>query len=212
MSNKEIDRLAKDIRRLWCDEVRDLDLRTTGRASGWGSTHMRKWDGGTSPDGRTYSCVWPKIAEFCARENLEADKLVRAMFYGEMTYAPYPNMAYGDKALEKYRVYTQPSTRLEMKMRVLYEFDAQKARAVALVTSLKMYRKLDEQTAWRSTIANKMEPFSPLFRYCIAKNQGWEDIAPTYEAAAKRQYDRCADIYSDVWADWLPTELRKRDV
>lgn len=200
--------LAKKIRCLWVSEYRDFELRTKGKSTDWGSRHMNRWDGGDSADGKFYKAVWPKIATFVEEHELDAELLVRAMFYRCLNYAPMPNQAHGGTALERYRIYTSPTTQVEMKTELMYSFESQKSRALREVFSKKTYYKLDETTAWRVTIGDPVVPFTPLFRYCVAVNQGWDDIGTAFEGKAKRQYKQFAELYNEVWTDWIPASLR----
>ncbi len=207
-----IDKIAERIRALWCEEVRLYELRTKGASTNWGSTYLTKWDGGRTANGTRCEPVWPKIAMHCINHNLDPDKLVRAMFHGAINYTPYPNMAHGADALAKYALYTSPKTELELTNKLTYEFEAQKSRAISTVMSMKTYQAMDEQTAWKCTLASKDEPLSYLFRYCVAKNQGWHDIAQLYEVQARKQYERHKGLYDKIWSDWIPTELSAKDM
>lgn len=211
ISDKAIEATGQKIRALWCSEMCDFDLRNTGRISGWGKRHITRWDGGVSAAGRFYKPVWPKIAAFCLDNELEPAQLVRAMFYRKMIFAPNPSAAIGAKALEQYKSYTTPLTVLEIKTSIIHALESQKSRATSSVLSLETYYKLDQQTAWRRTITSRDEPLSPLFRYVVAKNQSWEDLAPMYEAAAYRQFNRHPELYLEVWGDWIPNEMRAKE-
>lgn len=201
-------KLTERIRQLWCEEMRLFELRSKGVSTGWGNKHMSKWDGGRSSTGVMHTAVWPKIADNCISNNMDPDKLIRAMFYGCIQYAPFPNMATGTDAVAKYIVYTSPRTQLELTNKFKYEFESQKSRAISTVISLKTYQGLDEATAWKYTLASKDEPLSYLFRYCVAKNQNWNDVADIYAIQANKQYARHKEIYNKIWQDWIPSELK----
>jgi hypothetical protein len=210
MRDEQLEAFAQRIRDLWVAEYRDFELRTKGKATGWGSRRMSKWDGGETEDGRIHKPVWPKIAVFCLEHGLEPDVLIHALFYRKVDYPPMPNQAHGGHALEKYNEYTAPGTRMEIKTELLHAFESQKQRVLADVFSKVQYYKLDEKAAWRITVASKDTPLTPLFRYCVARNQGWEEVATQYEPSATRQYRRFADVYDEVWGDWVPTDFKQK--
>lgn len=206
---ERLEDLGQEIRRLWCSERRFFDLRNTGRSGDWGDTQIRRWDGGRSASGKFYKPVWPTIAAFCIDNNLEPHLLVKALFHNVMLQAPLPNMAHGNFALEKYRQYTSPATSLEIKSKIINEFESQKSKAHAEVVNRKKYNNSSEELAWKIVILDNKSSLSPLFRYCIAKNQNWDDIHPDYYEAAKRQYSRHPDVYDAVWQEWIPDTLKR---
>ncbi len=209
MHDGQLSTLAQCIREMWVAEYRDFELRTTGLATGWGRRHMVHWDGGNTPDGKVCKPVWPKIAKHVTENDLEPDLLVRALFYRKTDYPPTPNQAHGPYALEQYRLYTSPGTTLEIKSDLIHGFDSQKQRALSEVASKTTYFKLDETTAWKVTVGDTDVPLTPLFRYCVACNQGWDDIGTKFEAQAKKQYRRFAAVYNEVWGAWIPETLKK---
>lgn len=203
-----LDKLGEKIRELWCEERKFFDLRNTGISSNWGSLTIRRWDGGKTVSGRFYKPVWPIIAKFCLDHDLEPEQLIKAMFYKTVLTAPLPNMAHGNYALDKYRQYTLPTTNLEIKTKAITEFETQKSRAYSTVNSLVKYNGVDEQTAWKMVIADSKLPLTPLFRYCISKNQDWPILYEKYKDPAIRQYKRNSEIYNEVWKEWIPMDLR----
>ncbi len=200
--------LSERIRALWCEEMRDFNLRNKGLPGNWGTRHIVKWDGGRDDKGSSFTPVWPKIAQFCIQHDLEPEILVRALFYRQAN-TPRPNQAHGPYALDTYIAYTQSRTKLDQKSQIIYEFESQKARVVAETVRLKKYHRLEEQMAWRSVIASRDQPLSPLFRYCVCMNQKWHDMSVDYLDAARRQYKRDSKLYDEVWGDWIPQQLKE---
>lgn len=200
---------AKRIRELWVIEHRHFEQRTIGKVTDWGSQHMTKWDGGETHDGKCHSPVWPKILQFTKEHNLQPETLVRAMFYRK-ALTPTPSQACGQYALDQYQIYTSPGTKLEMKNELIHGFESQKQRALSEVFTKTTYYKLDEKTAWQVVVGSNVIPLTPLFKYCVARNQGWNDIADEYCERASAQYQRQADLYNEVWADWIPADFRDR--
>jgi hypothetical protein len=209
-NDEKIKRLGQEIRRMWVEEMRFFHLRTEGVDHRWGSKHMARWDGGTDKNSRTHKPVWPQIAKFCTDNQINPALMVRAMFYSAPKgLPPQPNQCKGAFALARYEKYTGFESQLELKTSLMYKFEAQKALALGNVHRLKDYNGHDDDTAWRLTITSKHDPFTPLFRYCVAMNQGWDDLAVLYADDARYQYTRDAEVYNEVWGEWIPEELKK---
>ncbi len=211
MHDTRIDNTAQHIRKVWAEERRRFELRTTGVASDWGNRHMCRWDGGVANDGKHYNPVWPRIAALCDKYNLVPDLLVRAMFHNRMQYPPEPSQAVGNEAISRYRLFTSASTRLERTADIRSAFGCDKSLSTAEVARQKKYFKRDEAGAWRITLVTMTVNLSPLFRYCVACNQGWDDIAMQFQSPAMRQYLQNADLYDEVWGEYIPENLKKID-
>jgi hypothetical protein len=207
----ELEELGQRIRQCWVEEQRNFSLRTSGAAGDWGEKHMTKWDGGTDSLGKEHASVWLKIARFCMDNNLEPFQLIRAMFYDALpALPPRPNQAHGNYALEKYRHFTSPGTYLEIKNLYTSKFETQKQYVTSNVFSRIKYSGRDEITAWKLAITEKGAPLSPLFRYCVAINQGWTDIASMYAEKARVQYLYSPKLYDAVWQEWIPNTLKEK--
>lgn len=204
----DIKQLSQEIRSMWCEEMRNFELKNTGKVSGWGNKEIPRWDGGETAAGVFCKPVWPEIARLCVDQQLEPHTLIRAIFHNVMVKPPYPNMATGNYALEKYRQYNSSGTVLENKTKIQYEFDSQKSSIIANVRSLIDYHKYDERTAWRIATVSQKVPLSPLFRYCVSANQQWDDISCKYKDAAIRQYRQMSNLYNEVWGEWIPKTLK----
>lgn len=202
----DVEELAQRIRKLWAEERRAFDLRTTGVVTDWGNRHISEWDGGVK-DGRSYNATWPKIAELCIENHLDPLLLVRATFYRK-EMAPNPNQAVGRTALDRYQMYVAPGTVLEIKNSLLNALDCNKSLAQSEVVRQKTYFDRDDVGAWRMTLLSSSVNLSPLFRYCVAKSQGWDDIAEDFEATAQRQYAQNPMLYDEAWAALIPEDLR----
>lgn len=209
MRDTQVEELAHKIRRMWAEERRRFDLRTSGVPSDWGNRHMNKWDGGKAKDGKHYNPVWPKIAQLCIDEHLDPLLLVRAIFYHRDQYPPEPNQAAGNTALDRYRMYTSPSTQLEIQNSLLNALGCDRALSTAEVARQKHYYNRDDACAWRLTLVSTTVNLSPLFRYCVAKNQQWDDLAEQFYSAAVKQYAQHPEIYNDVWSEWIPATLKE---
>lgn len=208
MGNEQLEALAQHVRDLWVIEHHNFERRTKGKVSDWGNKYMAMWDGGETYDGKIHKSVWPKIAKFVIENDLQPDVLIHAVFWRKVDKPPTPNMAHGPSALEKYANYAAPATRMEIKTDLIHAFESQKQRALADVFSKTTYYKLNEQTAWRATIAGSSIPLTPLFRYCVARNQNWDDVATDFKPQACKQYKRYAELYNEVWGEWIPDDFK----
>lgn len=208
---EEEEALGSRIRMLWCIERRYFDLRHEGVPENWGAHHMPSWDGGLGANGKHHENIWPRIASFCLENKLQPTTLVKAMFHNaQKRRPPTPNAACGPKALQRYKEYDAPAVGISLEADHKHRLEAQKQCVAASVFRLQKYSEKDEKSAWRQAITNPTDPLTPLFRYCVARNQGWEDIAEMYQGQAEYQYDFSPEVYNAVWGDWLPDDLRKR--
>lgn len=200
--------IAATIRACWVEEYRKFILRTKGVSTDWGSRSFVKWDGGQdSRSGAIYKNVWLSIADNCIEHDVDPYTFVKAMFHNRMK-TPWPNMATGEYGIGRYSEYMNPKTQLEIKSDIVNSFEAQKARILSTVSRYIHFNKWDEKDSWIIAITDHNEPFTPLFRYSVAKNQGWTDVANEYLIPARQQYKTHRKLYDEVWEEWIPDELR----
>lgn len=206
----ELFMLGQRIRNIWMAFMRDFELTHTGKASSWGNREIPHWDGGETKDGRRCKPVWPKIADFCVKNNLIPDLLVKALFHNKYDHPPRPTMATGADALKQYQNYISSGTQTELRIKFRTRFEAQKVRASSKARSLQDYQRLDKDTAWQFVLLDRAEPLEPLFRYCVAFDAKYDKIVEKYLNAALLQYLQHRELYDEIWGDWLPADLKSK--
>ena len=65
-------------------------------------------------------------------------------------------------------------------------------------------------TVLRRAITSKQLNLSPLFRYCLAKEVNFVDLARRFYRAAKEQYLCAPEEYREVWKNGLPADFVTR--
>lgn len=202
--SEEINDLAALIRNEWIKERRYCELRLLGACSDWGNHIMPTWDGGIDSSGRHHKNIWIKIADLCLKQKLEPITLIKAVFYSK-NYIPYPNEACGQSALQAYKRYTCSSTKLVLQNDITRELSSQLTSVAAEANRLMRYQTdLSEENALKFALYSKAYSISPLFRFCIAYKQGWNDIAETEKELAKFQFLQHSELYEKFWKELLP--------
>jgi hypothetical protein len=207
---QQIGELAVEIRHIWVEERRNHELRTTGVESGWGRKLMARWDGGKLSNGTVCASIWVKIARFCVEHNVHPRLLVRAIFEAKGNgTSPNPDEAQTSRALSLYHGFLTPY-QLEQRVRILQlEFDSERS---CLTTEVAVQKRFGaprpDLEVWRDSLSAPHLELSPLFRYCVAVNQGWDDIAAAYYEGASVQYNRWPDLYDKVWQQYIPATLQ----
>ncbi|HEV8001605.1 MAG TPA: hypothetical protein VGP63_17090 [Planctomycetaceae bacterium] len=96
----EVERLALKIREIFIAEVRDYHAKRSGLPSCY--TPPTRWDGGTDAAGRRHAAIWPQIAIFMLKNDVEPVAFIRAQF-GPTHRLPTPGTLLTAAALERYR-------------------------------------------------------------------------------------------------------------
>lgn len=202
----ELQQRANEIRLLWINERRALEQRTTGTCTTWGDKYMPQWDGGVDKHGRNHESVWLKIVAFCELHQLQPETLITALFFRERL-CPKPNQCHGPYALRKYKAYTEPGTRQELRQQLLHELESQKSYAAANKDRLCRYSGKTAEEAYSSIALDGTANLTVLFRYCLLRAVN-HHYAEKFREQATRIFLRHADLYTDIWKEWIPDELK----
>jgi len=204
-----INKMAADIRAMWITARHDFESRT-GHVTHWGSGHMPKWDGGVTSSGQKCKPIWPKIAAFCLKHDLEPDVLIDSIFrFRKGGIAPNPNVACGQYALNCYSQYMSPEAEQARVSTMSVDFEAQKTRAMTAIDSLKFRFNYPTETTWKLVLYDEKQPLSFLFRYCLARSENLDDVAKEFHERALAQYATSPKDYDRIWGDWIPEELKQ---
>lgn len=174
----------------------------------WVANRVPSWDGGRGQDGRTYTSVWPKVADYCRRGDLDPATLIASLISISSRAQhdrPYPSRLVSERVRFVYdRVLERRSNGPQLVM------DQQ--LAVLRADRLRLCRS-GEVSPVDAELAVLRDPFSrlqPLFRYCNLMRHGDGDVASRYEDKAFSQYADNPDGYDACWRDLVPMELRDR--
>jgi hypothetical protein len=209
--------LDDEARAEYCAAVRAFLLRTRGVRSRYGDRPLPVWDGGETADGRRHTAVWPKVAGFVRRHGLDLGRLVRCVFAARAVGTaggaalgppPPPTMLYSAEALRLYRADADrrhDADRESARAELCSQAEAFRA-ALVLRSALRAAGWSAEEVA-RSVVGDEALPLSALFRFCVAAQEGYQDLADRYFRPALRQYTAGRALCDDVWGERLPAAL-----
>lgn len=166
-----------------------------------------KWDGGDDQRGHTHTPIWPRIAKFALRHNLDPYRMTAIRFgIARGEHPPFPNQIPIETHLEVYRSGHTPISVRDAELDKSSEMQRCAMEIVLAMDGLE--RQADRRTACRSVLFNELLPLSPLLRYSLALAEGFDDIADAYEVAAALQYAQAPDVYIAVWGNLIPEIMR----
>jgi hypothetical protein len=206
-TGKSLEHLAEKVRIAYCAERDRWEKERHGNPTGWGRKHHARWDGGQGGDGTRYESIWLKIAQQVVRCRLDATRFVRAQFQIRRADVPLPNALLGENALAIYYAQRQQGC-----SELVQLFAYQKDRyALAMYEAARSERiaSLGQKHLLKVVLTNLMLECSALFRYCIAKREGLQEVVDMFRQEALEQYLGQPDDYDNVWGEWIPHELRR---
>lgn len=210
--------LHTKIREVYVRERRKFETRVSGVKSNYGANHMPKWDGtddfrpGTARRafsdryGRSFKPVWPKIADFAFKNNVDPLLLIQTRFLKHKgPRPPEPTDCMSRLALELCVSETSSVDDLNHK---LYQFQDVFEREV------ETRAKYIEKHGWTpvqvldSVIRDLTLPFNCLYRYYLAKSNGLSELESMFKPGAILEYMRERQGYSSsFWAQVVPVEI-----
>lgn len=216
-ATKYVDSLAKQIRMIYCNEVRAHSERRTGRPSNFGYESIPRLDGGTDGRGCRHKGVWHKLANFSLRNQLNVRDWIRAVFENALGNAhPSCNQLTTPAAIELargYRKQTLEETR-ESFLRQQDKINAEIRRLQlrASQPSLALSRPglviTDPDKILQLGILVDDASVTPLFRYCVARQKGQQALAANLYQEAMAQYLARRDIYEEVFGGSIPEDFK----
>lgn len=155
---------------------------------------------------------WLSIAAFIVDKNLPIPEWTR--YVVDEMRVPQPNHLKSPKILGRYL--TTESYRLLRSKRVVRDMlETSKARAFTELSMLlegqsagDFEQEMTREDLIGMVLANGAASFTPLFRYCWARDQQMNRLAESYYVGAVCQYLTSADVYDEVWGEWVPKDFR----
>lgn len=145
---------------------------------------------------------WNKAAEFVINHSCDPDIFVHAQF--QRARLVRPNQLYAAKALQNYTEYVAE-----------YDYviaDRFQAEANTFRAKLFEYQPFltgrSEHAQWRFILNDTTVTLSPLFRYCLAVDCGFDALITEYQSAALYQYLGNHAAYDEHWGNKIPPRLR----
>ncbi len=206
IAEKIVQQYAEIIRSEYCAARNKWHREHERKKTNWGATLLPKYDGGTDSSGREHQSLWRRAAVFVIQHRLNPGRFVRAQFAIRLSKPIEPTQLLNVRAVELYEAQEQIDS-----SEIARLFHMQKEQALVEMDKLKPCRA---SRGWtdvdirRSVIGNGMIPLSALFRYCIARKEGDDDLADAFYAEALIQFLSQPDDYERIWIGWLPNEIR----
>lgn len=202
-----IQEVAARIRSHYIQARQRFETALSGVESTFGqhASHLVRWDGGIDARGVRHSNVWLRVAQFALQNKIEPEMLVEAVFhFWSSCDPPKPNQLMGDSALQAVENYgkDQPTD-----VRILLQNEKMKAVRRAMEIRA-VSPSADSVEVWRSVLQSEVDDFSPLFRYCLAKQTGCDDLAEKFRDEALLQYQKHRQVYDDLLGANIPEDLK----
>lgn len=194
--------MAKLCRDAYIAERSNWESRINGRQKTYRPS--AKWDGGVDSNGYECQPVWPKIAAFMLKHQLDPRKCIWLRFHKKRNHnhPVMPNQIALGKYLEEYQDLSSfDDEELET------NFQSEQALCASRIAASEDAYD-DKEMLWKSVILDESLPLSPLFRYCLALSEGFSRDARRYYKAALLQYLQSMDQYDEVWGKWIPESLK----
>lgn len=207
-----LSKAAALVRRIYIEERTRYEHRRHGAA---GTYHPPKdWDGRSAQyleDGprvqKGRRAVWEDLAETLLHHRIEPHAYMSAIF-GDLSInerPPNPDVLRGEKCLARWdEIRAGKEKEVELSLRLETQRASQKMAYYQRVMSFTAKR------AHRTTLVDDSLPLSPLFRYCVAYDMRYDDIAEHYFAQAVQQFMRYEDFYLKHWKRILPKRFAEK--
>jgi hypothetical protein len=193
------------VRNLYC-EARRRFLAARGVPSSFGTKAVPQWDGGTDAAGVEHKSVWPKVLAFCTANSFNPAILIKAVFANNKgPHPPPPNKLYSNYAAGLY-IQQEQNEKTQLRQSLVYYSD----QANKYYHSFAARDETGPGETWRAVLRRDPPMLSALYRYCVAVGVGFDDIAAEHEPTAFAEYFWSREAYDEVWAEWIPQQLRDK--
>ena len=161
----------------------------------------KKWDGNDFPDSYDEKSVWPKIASFTIEHQFDPAVCIWARFQHQKSMnnrrPPMPNQIALDKYVDMYKVAIEQSSEA---IKQQLEFDREYLKKELRILRLDD-AELSSKEACELVLLDETIPVSPLFRYCLAHQEGLDKVKEWFFDAACSQYRRFPNQYVAYWEE-----------
>jgi len=204
--------LHAQIRHTYVTSRRFFEARVSGVPSNYGHKHLPKWDGTEDASakrdryGRNYSPVWPKLAVFAAKHNVDPMALIKNRFrHTRGPRPPEPPDCMCEDALSLCKDDIVSSD--ELNDSLTYFQDIFKKEVDERVRYIDKYGWTPEKVI-SSIIEDLTLQFSDLYRFYLASVNGFADVASKYRSNAVLEYARFSHGYAgSLWAGIIPEDV-----
>lgn len=199
-SQQLLDQLASRCRSAYIRERESYEHMVRGRPAKFHPGP--RWDGGKFRDGKTYKAIWPDMAKFMLRNNLDPESCIRYRFMmqsSNILRPVYPNQIANRRYLQDY---VDLSKQEQQDIASRFEFEKSFGRSRIVLEQHLKTTTMQESTF--KILVDETLPLSALFRYSLARSMKMFDVCRRYRLAAIAQYLEAPDEYDEIWREWLP--------
>jgi hypothetical protein len=206
------DVLAREAERLRNSYYLQRSLFCLGRGRpdpGPGARVNVRWEGGVDALGRSHEPVWPRVLRFAAHGGVSPAGLVQAAFNGvKGGQPPPPTVLLAGKTLAAARE-AAAAGRAAEEHQLTLRLRFYGSQVVTYHTSFSTREGLGPEETWQVVIVSDPPALSPLFRYCLARQAGFDGLAERYGPAALEEYLWAEDSYDAAWREVIAPDLRE---
>ena len=165
-----------------------------------------KWDGGVDSRGKHYKPIWPRLAAFAEKNNIDPVVWVQTLFSlaGTFDHVPWPQDLLLQKIIAKLH-----SSKEDI-------CEAMRAELISEILLLRReilfsqaFSNLNKDTICRTVLADPSISVSPLTRYVTALSFGENDIAESFAESAAFQFSTYEDACKDVFNNEILEKLKQ---
>ena len=204
-SDSLLEDLARTCREIYIKERQAYELSVRGKATRYNPGP--KWDGGTTKEGTETQPIWPRMAKFMLKHNLDPQQCIQFRFMqgSRGVYRPVlPNQIAVPKYLEDYQGMTE-----EIRANLGHAFEFERAFCRKRLTVMQHLGTESLGDILDEVLLNDGYPLSPLFRYSLARDTRRKAVSRRYRREALTQYLRFPDDYDEIWGDSIPDTFRE---
>lgn len=172
----------------------------------FGKRKIIRYDGGKDQFGRTYQCVWEKLAACLTSNQIEPQTYFVEIMRGQST-PPTPWQTISSAQLNSYfqRLERQKHAVSEQKQLLTWTLSAV---AAAFAQRKRLHPQVDPLLIQRSVLADPGLSTPYLLRYCLACRLREPVLAACFMDRARREFVKDVDVYSEAWAEFVTPEIR----
>lgn len=162
------------------------------------------------PEERSASGIWDKIAGVIDRGGYTSPEQFMEDRFAVLGAdpIPFPNqlLTWGD--LKDVELAKTLRTSVEIDSRIRTEFATQRDTASSWAAYFEGH--MSRRAALIEVITSTELSLSPLFRYCLAKQAKFKDLASSYYRAATAEFLKHPDLYMKHWGSSLPKAITRK--
>jgi hypothetical protein len=183
---------------------RHVESKQGGAPCTYGCHPIPQWDGGVDAEGRVHDRpIWFEIVRYALSHAINPILLVRGTFrQWSSRRPPFPNQFANALSLQRARALTDPPVVFSDNLKL------EDHRFKSAVTLHQLYNHMDVEAAARRALHDPTNDLSPLYRYCVGKLGGADDVAARFKQEAFRMYVFDRETYDAAWGERIPQELR----